>query len=243
MAEYDSLITIEKIGTTPYSIRALRDLDATLDQLVKEAEKKHPALTPDQIRIQNEELLRFCPYFGVIWPAARGLARFIEDRKSSFSKRKGIELGAGLALPSIAAARASAEMLVTDFHPDVETFALENAQLNHVRLHYQLLDWSQPLPAELQQAFDFVLAADVLYESAHPTELAQTLKKLIHPQGVIYLSDPGRVYLDRMLDAMSGEGFEAASTIYEVDESGPRPELKLEKKRKVTVFEFTLSSP
>lgn len=233
---YEILKTVEKIGSYPLHIYALKDLDQALDQICQTYHPQNPE--------EESQLLDLCPYFGLVWPAARGLAQWMSERKTQFSKKVGIEVGAGLGLPSLLAAKIGATMTATDFHPDVQGWILKNAELNQVRLHYVQWDWTTPPPANspIQAAsYDFVLASDVLYESRHPEDLAQALARLVKPQGAIYLSDPGRAYLKTALRTLHGLGFNSAEFELEVEESASRPEIRLEKRRTVWVYELTRS--
>ena len=230
---YETIPTMEKIGTFPIHIHALKDLDRSLDEICKVYE-------PENSR-EEELLLDLCPYFGVIWPSARGLATFMSERKSQFSKKKGIEVGCGLALPAVLAAQIGADITATDFHPDVGAWVAKNAELNSVKIKYEKWNWTEleDLPPTVKLGeYDFVLASDVLYESRHPEDLALALARLVHPKGAIYLSDPGRSYLERALNTLQDLGFRRMDFSYEVEESSTRAELRLEKKRKVQVFEF-----
>ncbi len=227
---YETFLSIEKIGSLPLHLMALKNLDRTVDEICK----LYQPSTPEE----EQKLLDLCPYFGVIWPSARALGLYLNERKTQFNKKKGIEIGCGLALPSLVAAKLGAQILATDFHPDVQSWVLKNAELNHLKLAYESLDWTQP-PQKYLHHFDFVLASDVLYERKHPDDLAKALASLIHPEGSILLSDPGRVYLDQAVAALENQGFHKIETHFEVEESASLPEIRLEKKRKIHVFEFT----
>lgn len=237
LIDYETIQTIEKIGRSPIHIVALKNLDQTLDHICDLYAPKTPA--------DSEQLLRLCPYFGIIWPASRALATFIDERPALFSKRHGIEVGSGLALPSLVAARAGAQMHVTDFHPDVRSFVEQNAKLNQLHLTYTEWDWTDAKNPKRHsdELFDFVLASDVLYERAHPTDIARSLTRLLKPNGVLYLSDPGRVYLDVALNAIEQQGFHRIEHIYDVEETSSRVEHRLEKKRTAFVFEFIRNNP
>ena len=232
LISYNAISTIEKIGSFPIHLWALRDIDLALNEICEKYDPKNPA--------EEELLLNLCPYFGIVWPSARALGQFMSERKSLFTKRLGIEVGCGLGLPSILAARMGSTMHASDFHPDVKDWILKNAALNEVRLSYAHWDWTdQNPPAPLQYGtYDFVLASDVLYEHRHPEELARALARLIHPKGSIYLSDPGRSYLNRALLELEKLNFRRAEFTYDVEESSPRPEVRLEKTCKIHVYEF-----
>ncbi|MBS1958137.1 MAG: methyltransferase domain-containing protein [Bdellovibrionales bacterium] len=235
---YDTFTTVEKIGGFPIHLHSLKDMDKALDEICA----KYDPTTPEE----EDRLLNLCPYFGVVWPSARALATFMSERKSQFTKKRGIEVGCGLGLPAILGAKIGAQMVATDFHPDVKLWVEKNAALNDVKIQYVEWDWTEDRTAMRTSpddpiqfgTYDFVLASDVLYERRHPEELAQALARLVSPTGSIYLSDPGRAYLDRALGALEYLGFRRIDFNFDVEESSSRAEIRLEKKRNVLVYEF-----
>ena len=92
----------------------------------------HP---PDAEELIDEEAFEheeFLPYWAELWPSAVALARALGERELEGSRV--LELGCGLALPSIVAARRGAEVVATDWSPDALTFASRNAARNGVEL-------------------------------------------------------------------------------------------------------------
>ena len=107
-----------------------------------------------------------------------------------------VELGCGLAVPSIAAARAGADVLATDSDPEALALVTENAQANGVQVQTAAVDWAQPDDLVRRAPFDLVLAADVLYERAGVAQLLSLLPQLA-PEA--WLADPGRSVADAFL--------------------------------------------
>lgn len=233
--EYESFIALEKIGSFNVYIKSLKDLDQAVQQLCDRFSPKTPQ--------EEHEVLKLCPYFGVVWPSARALALFISARKKDFNKKQGLEIGCGLALPSIIASKMGAQMTLMDFHPEVESWVQENAVLNHVKLRYASWDWTkspQTCPQPLQQKFDFILASDILYEKHQLDSLVQNIQHYLAPTGTLYLADPGRVYLEKTIEQFKEHGFNVQTTILEVDDAHSRPiEDARDKKRKIQIFELS----
>jgi len=225
--------TIEKTGSIPIHLWSIRNMDRALDELCE----KYAPETPEE----ESRLLDLCPYFATIWPSARALGTFMSERKSLFNKKSGIEVGCGLGLPSILAAKIGASILATDFHPDVPFWLEKDAALNEVRINYSPWDWTRPdsIPGIQPGTYDFVLASDVLYEKRHPSDLVHALRHLLAPGGSIYLSDPGRSYLKPALAEFERLGFQRSEFVFHVEESSHLPEHRLEKKRPVQVFQFS----
>jgi predicted nicotinamide N-methyase len=161
------------------------------------------------------------PYWAVLWRSGVALARELEgealgERSSARAHRalaglRVVELGCGLALPSIAAARAGASVLATDMCPEALALARRNAQANGVRIETAAVDWASPGAAAGRQPpasglagrgrFDLVLAADVLYERSAVAPLLDLLPRLA-PEAL--LADPGRSAAGAFLEQASG---------------------------------------
>jgi predicted nicotinamide N-methyase len=154
---------------------------------------EHPPSADDLIDEDAFEHEEFLPYWAELWPSAVALARAVAALP--LGGRRVLELGCGLGLPSIAAARSGAAVLATDWSPEALVFAARNADLNEVELRTARLAWAEPeLPAG---SFDLVLAADVLYERRNVAELLALLPRLADE---VLLADPGRPALPAFLE-------------------------------------------
>jgi predicted nicotinamide N-methyase len=100
-----------------------------------------------------------------------------------------VELGCGLAVPSLAAARAGAIVLATDSDPVALELAERNAHANGLRIETARVEWDSPELLLERAPYDLVIAADVLYERQSVGTLLSLLPKLA-PEGRI--ADPGR---------------------------------------------------
>jgi predicted nicotinamide N-methyase len=127
------------------------------------------------------------PYWSVLWRSGVALAREL-DRVALRGLRV-VELGCGLAAPSIAAARAGAVVLASDACADALALVARNAQANGVSVETAIVDWAEPGELLRRGPFDLVLAADLLYERASVAPLLALLPRLA-PE--VLLADPGR---------------------------------------------------
>ena len=127
------------------------------------------------------------PYWSVLWRSGVALARELDGM--ALRGLRVVELGCGLAVPSIAAARAGAAVLATDACADALTLVARNARVNDVRIETATVDWAEPDELLRRAPFDLVLAADVLYERASVALLLSLLPRLA-PEA--WLADPGR---------------------------------------------------
>jgi predicted nicotinamide N-methyase len=136
------------------------------------------------------------PYWSVLWRSGVALARELDG--VALRGLRVVELGCGLALPSIAAARAGAAVLATDASAEALTLVARNARANDVRIETAAIDWAEPDELVRRGPFDLVLAADVLYERANVALLLSLLPRLA-PEA--WLADPDRPAADAFVKA------------------------------------------
>jgi len=101
-----------------------------------------------------------------------------------------LELGAGLGLPSFAAALAGADVLATDWADDAVALLRANAERNRIHLRAEAARWDDP--ERFGTGWDVVLAADVLYEQRNADQLLELLPRLGAAE--ILLAEPGRPF-------------------------------------------------
>jgi predicted nicotinamide N-methyase len=135
------------------------------------------------------------PYWSVLWRSGVALARELDG--AALRGKRVVELGCGLAVPSIAAARAGASVLATDTSAEALSLARRNAGLNNVHIQTARVDWADRHELVSQAPFDLAVAADVLYESASVVQLLSLLPRLA-PEA--WVADPGRPAADAFLE-------------------------------------------
>jgi predicted nicotinamide N-methyase len=138
------------------------------------------------------------PYWAVLWRSGVALARELEGEE--LGGRRVVELGCGLAVPSIAAARAGASVLATDVSREALALAKRNARANGVRIETAAIDWKAATRLVEEARFDLALAADVLYERPAVAALLDLLPRLA-PEA--WLADPGRSAAGAFLEQAS----------------------------------------
>ena len=113
-----------------------------------------------------------------------------------------LELGCGLGLPSLAAARGGADVLATDWADDAIELLRRNAGRNGIVLRAERVRWDEPATLLGGAPWDLVLGADLLYESRNADQLAALLPRL---GTEILLAEPGRPYARSFLERMGAE--------------------------------------
>jgi len=150
------------------------------------------------LREHEQAAGRDVPYWALPWPSGLALARAVAASPPPAGARV-LELGCGLALPSIVAARAGAIVLAADADPDAAVFAAHNLALNGVDGDVLPRDWRAAADDLAARPFDLVLAADVLYRRENVESLLRLLPRLIAPGGEAWIADPGRAGADEFL--------------------------------------------
>lgn len=160
----------------------------------------------DEEAFEHEE---FLPYWAELWASGEALAHAVAER--DVEGLRVVELGCGLALPSLAAALGGARVFATDWSPDAIALARENALRNELELETAVVRWSEPEPLVERAPWDLVLAADVLYERRNVDELLALLLKLGKE---VLIADPGRPHAKTFFDrAADGWTIEEHGTI------------------------------
>jgi predicted nicotinamide N-methyase len=167
---------------------------------------------PDAEALLSEEAFEheeFLPYWAELWASAVALAHDVSLR--SLRGAPTLELGCGLGLPSIAAARAGARVLATDWSPDAVRATAANAERNGVNVETLECSWAEPAPLLDRAPWPLVLASDVLYERRNVELLLGLLPRLVDESSLVLLADPGRVPAERFLAAAPEHGWTVRS--------------------------------
>ena len=147
----------------------------------------HPA-DWEQLRHEEGGAGRGVPYWARPWPSGR---RARGRAGAAGAGARVLELGCGLAAPSIAAARGGADVLATDGSTDAVAFAAHSLALNEVPGEVAHADWLEHGDALVERGpWDVVLAADVFYTAANVQTALRLLPRLLQPGGELRLADP-----------------------------------------------------
>lgn len=184
--------TIE-LGDSTFTIECLNSLDETIDDHFLEYE-----------RTGKEELFaELCPYFGVPWPAGQLLAKYVQGRAVDWKNSSILELGCGLALPSMVLASRGLKVKVMDVHPDVPVFLERNLAANNISgLHYVHGDWT----IEAGAPEEVLIGSDILYDAKTPAVLVKYLAASPNWKEAI-IADPGRPHLGAFFAAVGKMGW------------------------------------
>ena len=127
------------------------------------------------------------PYWSVLWRSGVALGR--ELASARLAGRRVVELGCGLGVPSLVAARAGAAALATDSSRDALELVERSARRNGLEVATARADWTDADGLAARGPFDLALAADVLYERASVAPLLTLLPRLAREA---WVAEPGR---------------------------------------------------
>ncbi|CAO3678079.1 unnamed protein product [Umbelopsis ramanniana] len=178
-------------------------------------------LSDSQEGLDEEEQDHVIRTASSLWDCGVILAKYLEKHPILVCGKRVIELGAGKALPSIAAAALGASVVVTDA-ADAINAAQHVADINDLHVNgrgpgwiesIQSLDWlhrEKDISQLSQSPFDIVLCSDVVWVEYLVPHLVQTMAELpLTPDGVILLAHQTRsLRIDNILfDSLQTQGF------------------------------------
>lgn len=188
---YQTIVKSYQIDNCNLLIEEIQDLDQCIDFQCAFIEK-NPFPSKNQGILED-----YCPYFAVVWESALNLSWWCKLNIDIFKGKNVLEIGAGLAVPSLILSLNSINVTATDYHPHSSFFAKKNSQLNSVHLNFLQSSWKDLLYSH--NTYDYILASDVLYEGKYTDNLLELIDHLLQNQGEFILCDPVRGYLQNFL--------------------------------------------
>lgn len=197
---YRTSVTEEVIGDFRFRLSCIESFDNAVDQICVELEEKG----------NREQLEALCPYFGILWPGSRVLARWLwQQGPETVRGKKVLELGCGLALPSFVAARMGAHVIASDLHPHVPLFLAKNMNDNPGSpIRFRRLDWAKA--EDSGKDYDWILASDVLYERHQAATLASFVDRKLSARGQAVILDPNRSFWERLVESARKLGLQTS---------------------------------
>lgn len=190
------------LGDRIFRFRHVRDIDPLIERMSAEDER-------------DEKI----PYYGELWPASIGLARWL-FRRPAIEGTRVLDLGCGVGVAGVFAGSLGARVTFADYFDDALELAAFNAHRNGVeRFETRWLDWRDP---EFREPFDVIVAADVIYETRHHEPVLELVERCLAPGGEAVFSDPGRVHLEAFVDRAGRTPFLVTREEIRVQEAGER---------------------
>jgi predicted nicotinamide N-methyase len=150
----------------------------------------------EQLRHEEGGAGRPVPYWARPWPSGIALSHELSEHPPTPGTRV-LELGCGLALPSVTAAKAGAEVLATDGASDAVVFAAHVFALNELEAEVAHVNWVEQGEELVERGpFDLVLAADVLYTRENVDAAIELFPRLGNE---LLIADPNRRGAERFV--------------------------------------------
>lgn len=154
------------------------------------------------------------PYWAHCWSGAHVLAAAVPRGTG-----RAVELGCGLGLPGLIAARRGWQVTFVDRRP--EPFAFVRASAADSALPPPacvVTDIRTPALADAR--FALVLASEILYERAAFAPLASALERLLAPGGTLLVADAARIDTGAFWDELTRRGLVLEAAEHRVVEEG-----------------------
>ncbi len=172
-------------------------------EIIIELPSSQDQVLEDAILCERSGSSDWDPYWGSLWATAPRTAAMIL-RQTWPSRLKAMELGCGIGVAGIAALIAGHDVTFADHASSAVRLAVSNAALNgYADAVGRVFDWQQPTADQ----FDFILASDVLYDTAGYEPLLSTLQAMLSDHGVIWIGDPGRIHAPRFAELAVQHGW------------------------------------
>jgi predicted nicotinamide N-methyase len=157
------------------------------------------------------------PLFGMCWPSGMALAARLARRDVRTGERI-LEIGCGLALPSLVGHRRGADITASDCHPLASGFLRANLRLNGLApMDYRHGQWNVPVRDRVRGGahrgsvvrgrFDLIIGSDLLYERDASGGLAAFISRHASAQAQVWIVDPDRSNRAAFNRQMANEGF------------------------------------
>jgi len=200
---YDTQLHQLQFGAIEIAVHCITNFDDLLNALIEKGEEHED--------YKDERL----PYWADLWHSALALAQYLAENEVIKPSMKVTEIGCGLGVPGMVAAKLGADVILTDYMQETLDFLEINWRQNFdSTLPSALLDWRKP-PTHFQA--DLLLASDVAYEKRAFDVLPQAIKILSKPGGRIIITEPQRVMAQPFLDILEKDkAYSLSKSILEV---------------------------
>lgn len=136
--------------------------------------------------IDPDDMMVNFPLWAKIWEASGILANYLVGLPPDPSKRM-LEIGCGVGLVGVAAAKAGHRVTMTEINPDALNFARANALANGCpELRVERLDWNAP---QLSGRFDYIVGSETVYKNEDIDGLEALFDRYLTSRGIVLLAE------------------------------------------------------
>ena len=206
---YETVTSPLRIGHLDVCFTRIKEPDRVLDQVVEEEDRREKVTGQ---RRNGDEL--HLPYWAELWDSSFGLGAHLVEHVVQRARSPSLQtwdpstsvldLGCGMGLTGLVAAALGARVTLADLEPPALLLARLNTLPYRDRAHVRKVDWRRD---RLNERFDLILGADVLYERAQWGFLEPFWLAHLAPAGSVLLGEPGRQTGDLFPDWITARGW------------------------------------
>ena len=173
----------------------------------------------DQI-VDGQALLRGTagvepPYWALVWIGARAIAGRVLTQPPH---GRVLDLGCGLGMSGLVAARSAAEVVFADYAPAALEFVQASIEHNHLaNAQVRLCDFTRD---DCGGPYDWILAADVVYDTASYQSLVEFLDLHLAARGTLLLTETLRADARDVITGLIDRGFKDDKAALWITEDG-----------------------
>lgn len=219
LQKYAVVSEMVQVGPVRVEFTRVADPNRVLDEVAMEEDRRERVTG---LRKREDEL--HLPYWAELWESSVGLGWFLAEqwahcgggqsavaglarrrlREGGGGAVRAMDLGCGMGLAGVAAARLGLEVLFAD----IETAALLFARLNSLgdqgRCRARKVNWQKD---RLGERFDLILGADIVYDRSQWQFLDPFFRAHLAPGGCILLGEPGRLSGEEFMGWITSGGW------------------------------------
>lgn len=136
--------------------------------------------------IDPDNVMTNFPLWAKLWEASGVLASYLSNLPPDPNQTM-LEIGCGLGMVGIVAAKAGHRITMTEINPDALNFARANALANECpQIAIQRLDWNAP---QLENRFDYIVGSETVYKTEDIDGLEALFDRYLNPGGTIILAE------------------------------------------------------
>ena len=225
---------LQRLPTLPdvpggWSLRTHRIADKQFELWIPAQPEK---FLDDPDVLEANRLDDYMPYWSQLWPTAGPMSLAVLNAPWPPGTEI-LELGAGVGLVGLSAVSRGDRVVFTDYDATSVLVCRHNVVRNgFTDPPAERLDWRRPWDRQ----FDVILGSDVTYEAKNHPILLELLSKMLTPNGVCWIGDPGRYHTTAFYQLALDRGFRVKIR----DESGR--ESAFPSPRNFQIFELTRSN-
>jgi predicted nicotinamide N-methyase len=187
-------------GDVSLTFARISDPDVVLDQVAEEEDRLERL---NGKRTKSDQL--HLPYWAELWDSATGIGQHLVRHLDRSKQLSVLDLGCGMGLSGAIAARLGMRVLFADLEPPALLFAQFNSLEETARVHTRRLNWQTD---RLDEEFDLILGADILYERAQWEYLEPFWRDHLGSGGRVLLAEPGRQTGDLFQEWIKPQGWQ-----------------------------------